>query len=91
MSSSISLEHQLWRWKRQFTGEVNYKADLQRFFLTDTSAVMNTLCKHEEVATQLFKFKETLPGLLGAWEEPSPEEVRARGWREAAGESTRRE
>jgi hypothetical protein len=61
------------RWRRQFQGEVNYKADLQRFFLTDSSDVLNTLCKHEEVASQLFKFKDTLPGLLGAWEVESPE------------------
>ena len=61
------------RWRRQFQGEVNYKADLQRFFLTDSNDVLNTLCKHEEVASQLFKFKDTLPGLLGAWEVESPE------------------
>jgi hypothetical protein len=69
------------RWKRQFQGEVNWNANLQKHFLTDTSKVLSRLCKHEKVARQLFEFKETLPSLLGAWEKapssgPEPADAR---------------
>jgi hypothetical protein len=58
------------RWHRQFAGEVNYTAVLQTCFLTDSSYVLNELEKMEKVAGQLYEYKETLPALLGSWEEP---------------------
>jgi hypothetical protein len=77
------------RWNRQFQGEINFASSLQKEFLTDSSEFLNSLQKHETVALQLFKFKETLPGLLHAWSEPSHNELVDSNLKKAAREDSR--
>jgi hypothetical protein len=65
---SLLLETGGQRWQRQFRGEVNFNAPLQRCFLTDSSFVLGEVERKEAVARQLFDLKDVLPHIFdGQW------------------------